>query len=66
MTLSFSGIVGRRLGTTDDGTSLRSDTHIEVDTDTRATNLTPTTRDVTRKKRIKVQLTDERKNNCTE
>ena len=31
---AFSGIVGRRLGTTDDGTSLRSDTHIEVDTDT--------------------------------
>ena len=53
---AFSGIVGRRLGTTDDGTSLRSDTHIEVDADTRSTNLTPTTRDVTLKRELKFNL----------
>ena len=53
---AFSGIVGRRLGTTDDGTILRSDTHIEVDADTRSTNLTPTTRDVTLSRELKFNL----------
>ena len=53
----FSGIVGRRLGTTDDGTTLRSDSHVEVDADTRSTNLTPTTRDVTLKRELKYLLT---------
>ena len=53
----FSGLVGRRLGTTDDGTSLRSNTQVEIAESERATTLTPTTRDVTLKRELKFNLT---------
>ena len=52
----FTEMVGRRLGTTDDGTSLRSNAHQGVETEDRATSLAPTTRDVTLKRELKYIL----------
>ena len=49
-------MVGRRLGTTDDGTSLRSNAHQGVETEDRTTSLTLTTRDVTLKRELKYIL----------
>ncbi len=52
----YTGMIGRRLGTTDDGTSLRSNAHQEIETADRGTTLTPTTRDVTLKRDLKYIL----------
>ena len=52
----YSGMIGRRLGTVDDGTSLRSNAHNELETADRGTTLTPSTRDVTLKKEMKFTL----------
>ena len=46
----FSTIFGRRLGTTDDGTSLRANSHLGIDpdfTDSTSDHFTPNTRDLT-------------------
>lgn len=53
----FSSIVGRRLGTSDDSTTIKSNNQLFVADSERASNLTPTTRDVTLSRELKYTIT---------
>ena len=55
----FSTIFGRRLGTTDDGTTLRANPELGVDpdfTDSTSEHFTPNTRDLTLTKKYKISI----------